>query len=241
VCLRPIAVPPRGWAPPVLIQFFGISAAPKREFHLASRRWAQIETTSPAVGRIGRSFPCEPPSASASQLRVDRRPRAPGQRGDRQCGRLGTGLRRSFAGRAEIASDCEIRRPERQAMITVVVITTVVAGVQGLPVCGAGFRGPIFRGQSRTRRGALGPCPRLPPNRCLDAPPHGGFHSTNHGRGCRAAKSSARHSAAREPSCRASSAKPDPPLRSSRRNIGIPIGRRRGPACAIVERGAGVG
>lgn len=54
-------------------------------------------------------------------LRVDRRPRAPGQRGDRQCGRLGTGLRRSFAGRAEIASDCEIRRPERQAMITVVV------------------------------------------------------------------------------------------------------------------------
>lgn len=149
-----IAVPRRGCAPPVLIQFFGISAAPKREFHLASRRWAQIETTSPAVGRIGRSFPCEPPSASASQLRVDRRPRAPGQRGDRQCGRLGTGLRRSFAGRAEIASDCEIRRPEREAMITVVVITTVVAGVQGLPVCGAGFRGPIFRGQSRTRRGA---------------------------------------------------------------------------------------
>jgi hypothetical protein len=45
-------------------------------------------------------------------LRVDRRPRAPGQRGDRQCGRLGTGLRRRFAGRAEIASDCEIRRPE---------------------------------------------------------------------------------------------------------------------------------
>lgn len=77
----------------------------------------------------------------------------------------------------------EIRRPERQAMMTVVVITTVVAGVHRLPVWGAGFRGPIFRGQSRTRCGAPGPCPRLPPNRCLDAPPHGGFHSTNHGRG----------------------------------------------------------
>ena len=68
-------------------------------------------------------------------VRVDRRPRAPRtKRGPG--GRLGTSLRRRFAGRAEIASDCEIRRPERQAMIAVVVITTVGAGMHRLPVWG---------------------------------------------------------------------------------------------------------
>lgn len=59
----------------------------------------------------------------------------------------------------------ENRRPERQAMMTVVVITTVVAGVHRLPVWGAGSSRPIFRGQSRTRCGAPGPFVRLPPNR----------------------------------------------------------------------------
>lgn len=172
-------------------------------------------------------------------LRVDRRPRAPGQRGDRQCGRLDTGLRRSFAGRAGIASDCEIRRPERQAMITVVVVTTEWPGAGhscmrgGLPW--PHLQRPI-KDPTRCARSmpevAAKPMPRRATSRRVS-------FSTNQGRGCRAAKSSARHSAAREPSCRASSAKPDPPLRSSRRNIGIPIGRRRGPACAIVESGWG--
>ena len=166
-------------------------------------------------------------------VRADRRPRAPRTKREPPAGRL----RRRFAGRAEIASDCEIRRPEHRAMIAVVVITT---GRGAPPPCmGAGCSGPIFG--ANQGRDAVRPvhAPRLPPNRWPRRHLMEGLHSINHGRGNRATKSPARHSAAREPSCRASSAKPDPKLRSSRRNIGTPIGRRRGPACAIVESGWG--
>ena len=54
VCLRPIAVPPRGWAPPKLNNFSDIGS-PKREFHFASLPWAQIETKKPRC-RPDRTF-----------------------------------------------------------------------------------------------------------------------------------------------------------------------------------------
>jgi hypothetical protein len=163
---------------------FGISAARKREFHPASLPWAQIETKKPRCRpdrtlvpwRISKCF------GVAMTLRVVRRPRALRTKRGPPCGRLGTGLRRRFPGRAEIAKDCEIRRPERQAMITVVVITTVVAWVHRRPVWG-GLQWPHLqrpiRDPTRVRPVHARGCRQTDG---LDAPPHGGLHSSNRGR-----------------------------------------------------------